>query len=274
MRTLRFGVFSARPYEKYWAIFKTQLVSGFAYPLDLFSRGLSIAIFMWVFLHLWRATFASAGADRIGGLTLSDTIWYLLLAETLILSKSRLARSVAEAVKDGGIAYLLNKPFHFINYQLSIGLGDSLLRVAANLLAGGSVVWLTVGPPPISASLPLVGLAMILAWLIDFCLNALIGLLAFVTEDVSAFEWIYNKLILILGGVLIPLDFFPEWLRTISLSLPFAYTTYAPARLFVHPVPGEFVRLLAGQAFWLAVLAAALVVGYSRGVRRLEINGG
>ena len=33
--------------------------------------------------------------------------------------------------------------------------------------------------------------------------------------------------------MLIPLDFFPAWLRNVSLILPFNYMMYAPARLFV-----------------------------------------
>ena len=55
--------------QKYWAIFRTQLLNSFAYPGDLASRSLSIVIFMWVFVHLWRATYRSAGQQSIAGLT-------------------------------------------------------------------------------------------------------------------------------------------------------------------------------------------------------------
>ncbi|MEZ4663706.1 MAG: hypothetical protein R2911_39740 [Caldilineaceae bacterium] len=33
-------------------------------------------------------------------------------------------------VRDGSIAYLLSKPYNYIVYQCSIGLGDSLLKMA------------------------------------------------------------------------------------------------------------------------------------------------
>ena len=85
----------------------------------------------------------------IAGLTLRDTLWYLMLAEAIVLSKPRLASQIATVVKDGSIAYLLNKPYNFLLYQASIGMGDSLLLMIANFLTGGSLVWLMVGPPPL-----------------------------------------------------------------------------------------------------------------------------
>jgi ABC-2 type transport system permease protein len=197
-----------------------------------------------------------------------------MLAEVIVLSKPRLATPIAQAVKDGSIAYLLNKPYNFLLYQISIGLGDSVLQMLFNILSGGTIMWLLVGPPPDPQGWPLVLVAIIAAWLIDFCIAAMIGLAAFVTEEVNAFEWIYHKILFILGGLLIPLDFYPTWLRTIAQSLPFAYTVYGPARLFVDPTLTRFVTLLLSQLAWLAVMGTLLTLLYRRGVTWLTINGG
>lgn len=261
-------------YTKYLAIFKTQMVNALAYPVDLFSRSFVMVIFMWIFFQLWRVTYGSTGQEAIAGLTLRDTLWYLMIAETVLLSKPRLGQEIATQVKDGSIAYLLNKPYNFLLYQVSISLGESLMRMVVNVLFGSAVLLLVVGPPPHLPAGLIVFPAMLLAWLLDFCMLALIALLAFVLEDVSAFEWIYSKLVLVLGGVLIPLDFFPDWLREISLALPFAYTTYAPARLFVDPTIENAAVLMGSQALWLAGLAVTLAIVFNRGMRRLAINGG
>jgi ABC-2 type transport system permease protein len=116
--------------------------------------------------------------------------------------------------------------------------------------------------------------AVVLAWMIDFCIQALIGLAAFVSEDVAAFDWIVQKLVFILGGMLIPIDFFPTWLQKLAGVLPFAYAMYGPARLFVEPSLGRFASLLAGQVLWLGVLGLAAGFAYQRGMRRLSVNGG
>ncbi len=264
----------AQPFQKYWAIFKTQLTNNFAYPADLLSRSITIVLFMWVFVQLWRTTYSAVGQEVIAGLSLRETLWYLMLAETIVLSRPRLSGAIAEAVKDGSIAYLLNKPYNFLFYQASVGLGNSAIQTVFNALAGGTIVWLMVGPPPDPRGWPLVPAAMLAAWCIDFCISAVIGLTAFVTEDVTAFEWIYQKVMFILGGLLIPLDFYPDWLQSISFFLPFAYTVYGPARLFVQPELARFAALFTGQLIWLTILGLLLYFIYRRGVAWLSINGG
>lgn len=263
-----------RALPKYTAIFRIQLLNSLAYPADLFSRSISMGLFMWIFMNLWRVTYGAMGTSAIAGLTLRETMWYLMITEMVILSKPRMSNNIAAAVKDGSIAYLLNKPYNFILYQASVALGDSLFRMAANALMGGAVIWLTVGPPPGVATWPATVFAILLAWSIDFCLNALIGLLAFITEDIAAFMWIYQNMILVLGGVLIPLDFFPGWLKSISLSLPFAYTTYAPAHLFIDSHLETFVALTLRQGFWLFITGISLFYFYRRAEKWLTINGG
>jgi ABC-2 type transport system permease protein len=261
-------------FAKYAAIFKIQLSNRLVYVGDLVAGSLSIVIFMWVFLQLWRATYSFAGQEVIAGLSLRDTLWYLMMTEAIQLSKPRLTRLISDAVKDGSIAYLLNKPYNFILYQFSIGVADGLSRFGFNLLSGGALVWLMVSPPPGPSGWPLVLMAVLLGWAVDFCVQALIGLAAFVVEDVSAFEWIYQKMVFILGGMLIPIDFFPDWLRSLSQALPFAYTMYGPARLFVQPELGRFAALAAGQLFWIGLLGLILALVYRRGMKWLAVNGG
>ncbi len=259
---------------KYWAVFRTQLVNSLAYPIDLLGRSLAIVLFMWIFMNLWRVTYGATGASSIAGLTLADTMWYLMMAEAVMLSKRDLSETISEQVKDGSVAYLLNKPFNFIVYHFAAGLGHSILSFGGNLLIGSGIVWLMVGPPPGITGWLFAGAAVALSWLLDFCFSALIGLSAFVVEETNAFRWIYQKFLLLLGGVLIPLDFFPGWLQTISLNLPFAWIIYGPARLFVDPSLARLGQVLLQQGIWLAIFGGIVWVTYRRAVARLVINGG
>jgi ABC-2 type transport system permease protein len=259
---------------KYFAIFRIQLQNRLVYRGDLLAGIISLLVFLWIFIQLWRATYGAMGSGVIAGLTLSQTLWYLMMTESIQMSKSRMSRSISEAVKDGSIAYLLNKPYNFLLYQFSIGLADSLSRFGFNLLFGGALMGLLVSPPPDPRGWPMVLVCVLLALALDFCIQALIGLAAFVSEDVSAFDWIVQKLIFIIGGMLIPIDFFPDWLQRIAAVLPFSYAMYGPARLFVEPTLERFLGVLLGQVVWLGILGLILATAYQRGMRRLSVNGG
>ena len=230
--------------------------------------------FMWIYYQLWQVTFTASGSDAINGLTLHDTMWYLMMAETIELGRPRVARTIAENVKDGSIAYLLNKPYDFMVYQFSVSMGETVFRSLMTVILGGVVVWWLAGPPPEPLSWPLTAIALFGAWVLNFLVNGLIGLAAFVSEEVAPYEWIYQKFAFIFGGLLIPLDFYPQWLQKIAFALPFPALLYGPARLFVSPDSGLFASVLWQQVIWILVLGTLLVLAYRRGLAFLTVNGG
>ncbi|HKF78549.1 MAG TPA: ABC-2 family transporter protein [Candidatus Dormibacteraeota bacterium] len=261
------------PARKYVAVSRIQLRASLVYPLDAAGRAISIVLFVVVFLNLWRATYQGAGRS-VAGLGLRDVVWYLAVAEVVMLSQPRTAALLAQSVKDGSIAYQLARPYRFLLFHLAARLGDTLPLVMLTLAAGGAAAWLAVGAPPTWWGVALLAVELPMAWLLNFLMSTAIGLLAFSVEDTTAFEWIYNKLMLVVGGVLIPLDFFPGWLRGAATLLPFASATYTPAHLFVRPGGQGALELLAVQAAWIVVLGSALWALYRRGMRRLVVNGG
>lgn len=259
---------------KYWHIFAIQMVNSLAYPGELVGRSLMIIPFMWIFAQLWQVTFDASGSEMIAGLTVRDTLWYLMMAETIELSRPRLSNTIADAVKDGSIAYVLNKPYNFLLYQLSTSLGETVFRAVMNAIFGSIVVWLMIGPPPSALGFLVAIPAILGAWVLNFCISVLIGMAAFVTEDVSAFNWIYQKFAFILGGLLIPLDFYPAWLQAITRALPFSAMVYGPARLFVTPTAEQFSATMGAQILWIAAFGLVTALVYRRGVAALSVNGG
>lgn len=262
--------------SKYWSIFQITLLNSLAYPGELVGRSLMIIPFMWIFYQLWKVTFSAAGAadGMINGLTLRDTLWYLMLAETIELGRPPIARTMSENVKDGSIAYILNKPYDFLLYQFSTAMGETIFRAMLNAVFGGLTIWWLVGTPNHPEGFLIALPAILGAWVLHFAINAMIGLSAFVVEDVSAFTWIYQKLAFIFGGMLIPLDFYPQWLQNLAKLLPFSSAIYGPARLFVTPTYDLFVSVMTLQITWIITLVIALTIVYRRGLTQLTVNGG
>jgi ABC-2 type transport system permease protein len=260
---------------KYGAIAQINLQNSLAYAGELANRSLFMVVILYVFVQLWRATYSAVGAATIAGLSFADTLWYLVMTETIELSRSRFANQMSDEVKDGSIAYTMGRPYNYLLYHWSYGLGDTLLRLAINFSAGTILVTALVGPRPVQPVyvLPLL-VSILLAMALNFCIQGLIGLCAFFTEDVQSIQIIYQKFLFILGGMLIPLDFFPGWLKDFSLILPFNTMMYAPARLFVSFDWTRWLNVTAMQLAWLGVFALALWALFRVGLRHVSINGG
>lgn len=260
---------------KYGAITLTNLQNQLAYIWDALNRAFFIVLIMFIFAQLWTAAYASRGATEIAGLTLTATIWYFLMAEMVELGKFRHDLTISAEVKDGSVAYTLGRPYNYLAYHFFHGLGETAIKMVLIFSLGAPIAFYFTGLPEVDLrTLPATGLVVILALLLDFFVMSMIGLLAFVTEDTSSFRIIYQKLVFILGGLLIPLDFLPEWLQSIARVLPFSLTTYAPAKLFVSFTWDQFMQILVLQMIWLAITGFMLWSQYRWAVRRLVVNGG
>lgn len=264
-----------RRITKYGAITAVNLQNQLAYIWDMLNRALFMVFIMYVFVQLWSAVFESQQATQIEGLTLQATLWYFLMAEVMELGRVRHDDRISQEVKDGSIAYTLARPYNYLAYHFFNGLGEVGVKMALVCGLGVLVVLPNAGLPPARlVTLPAVALVIALAICLDFCVSAIIGLLAFVTEDVASFRLIYQKLVFVLGGLMIPLDFLPDWLQGTARVLPFNLTTYAPAKLFVAFDRAQFVQVIGLQLFWLGVMGGLLWLQYRWASRRLAVNGG
>lgn len=258
--------------RKYTFLLRTSFAAKVAYPLDVLTRTFFFAMVLFIFAELWGALL---GGDSITGFTRLQLVWYLMVTESIMLSNSRIERRIEEEVKSGALAYTLVRPLHFIWYQCSVYFGETLGQLLFNVLIGSLVAILLVGMPELSfLSVPAILLVVLLAFLLQFLIKMSIALLAFWVEDVNPFFWIYSKVLFTLGGLFVPLDLYPEWLKNIAAALPFNYILYAPARLFVSFDFSTFARVIAAQITWAAILMAITFYVFGRGVKQVNVNGG
>ncbi|MEN6313179.1 MAG: hypothetical protein ABFD25_02905 [Clostridiaceae bacterium] len=259
--------------NKYILIAKTSIGSSMVYSVNFFAGSFFLALIIFIFLQLWEAISVNNGSME--GYTVNRLVWYYIAAELVILSKSNVFQSLNEEIKGGGIAYKINKPYNFVLYQLSEGMGQISVRLLMNLPVGLLMGLILAGKLEGFSwlSLPAVVLSVALGILLNFFMDALIGMTAFWTEDNAAFFWIAQKLAFMLG-LFLPLEFLPGAISKVALVLPFSYIAYAPARLLTAYSTDTFLRIVPVQAFYVALFAALTGFVYRKGVRKLNVNGG
>ncbi len=260
---------------RYGFILWTSARQQLAYRAELAMRAVQIMLFMGIFMALWTTAFGISGKAELSGYRLAEMVWYLAMTETITLSSSRVFIEISEDVKAGNLAYTLVRPLSYPWYQVANSLGNSAPRFLLNLLAAAAVV--TLGTRQIAGSLA--GLAAFLttaalALLLDALIAVLIGLLAFWIEEVMPVFWIYQKLLFTVGGLFLPLEMFPDWLRQATEWLPFRFITYTPARAFVAFEPGFVLRAVGGQVIYVIVLGTLVASVWQRAQRRLVVHGG
>ena len=260
---------------RYGFVLLTSARQQWVYRAELVMRVIQMVLFMGVFMALWSTAFSVSGKAELRGYSLVEMVWYLAMTETITLSGSRIFATISEEVKAGNLAYTLARPLSYPWYQVASSLGNSAPRFLLNLLTAAAVVGL--GMRQVSGSLP--GLlafliAAVLALLLDGLVSVLIGLLAFWLEEVTPVFWIYQKLLFTVGGLFLPLEMFPDWLRRVSGWLPFQFIAYVPARVFVAFEAGFALRALSGQVAYIAVLAAVVGLVWRRAQYRLVVHGG
>ena len=264
-----------RAWRKYAAVLRVSIANNLAYMMEVFFRALLLIVLVFIIGQLWKTTFAARGATILSGFTISDMIWYLVVAEAITMSLPPLTRRIDMEVRSGQLAYLLGRPCSYILYNYAQYMGERLVRLLINAIIGAALALVFVGPPHFNwmgvVAWPLVTL---LALSIEFVAYFSIGLLAFWTEDTNAFSFVFSRLTLVLGGVLAPIEIFPQPLRSIAQALPFSAILYGPARTLVHFELDRFGWLLLQQVITLAVGSLILLAVYSIAIRRVNINGG
>ena len=261
--------------QKYLAVMRVSIASNLAYMMEVFFRGLFLIVLIFVLGQLWKTTYSARGAKLLSGFSISDMIWYLAAAETIATSMPALTRRIDQEVRSGQLAYLLGRPCSYIFYNFAQYMGERLVRFTINGIVAAGVALVFVGPPHLTwmgvVTWPLV---TFLALCIDFVAYFSIGLLAFWTEDTNSFSFVFSRLTLVLGGVLAPLEIFPQPLRSIAQALPFSAILYGPARTLVHFELYPFLGLLEQQLITIAAGCVILIAIYSVAIRRVSINGG
>lgn len=260
---------------KYVAILRTSVASNLAYVSEVVFRALMLIALIFILSQLWKTTFALRGAKVLSGFSISDMVWYLVAAEAMAMSLPQLTKRIDQEVRSGQLAYLLSRPCSYILYNYFHYLGERLVRFMMNGIVGAIMALLMVGLPHLTwpgvLAWPFV---VLLAMSIEFVAFFCIGLLAFWTEETQSFAFIYSRMTLVLGGVLAPLEIFPQPLRSIAQALPFSTILYGPARTLVHFEWQPFAWLLVQQGLTLITGSLLLSLLYRIAIRRVNINGG
>lgn len=218
---------------------------------------------------LWYALLKGMGLDSLGGFGREYYLAYALWATFVgrVTTNWMYEFIMLEQIDTGKVNSFLVRPMSFYEFYLSQFMGYKLLAAGFSFLLPIAAC-LAFKAPMHLERLPAVALLLmfylVFAHTISFC----VACFAFFLNRAYSFTPMKNMLLWVLGGELIPLDLYPEPLRSILIHLPFASGIYIPVGYITGRVDGvlfaqSFISIAAGLAVF-GVFAYGL---WARGVR-------
>lgn len=260
--------------KKYLYIFKYTFINELSYFSKVVFRVVSYFLHIFVFYNVWKYIYEDN--NTIGGFSMNQMMWYLIIAELFMMGVSRVAKErPIQEIKSGSITYIMTKPYSYVGYIFVSYLAEGFVRLIIMIPTSILFGYIFVGSlESFEAKYFLFMLiSFILAYSINGLIQLLISLFAFFIEDATPLHWLYNKLILIFG-VFFPIDIMPSILQGILKYTPAYVITYGPTKLIVDFDLFTATKILIAQVIYLIVVLILVNMIYRKGVKKLNVNGG
>lgn len=239
-----------------------------AYKLNFVLQILApVLVLFFIRYNLWAAIYGLEGITTLQGYTLPQMLAYqswVMLVSFLGLGFNGM--NLAEDIRLGRISAYLIYPFGFWQFHASSFLAFQCLQLG---VAAFTLTMLTIAgwiQPQIDTLLwgLLYCCCVALFW---FQLNFLIGILSFWLEETWVLRVMLITLTQFFSGALIPLEFFPEWLRQSIHWLPFPYLMSVPVKIFSGHDAGSLAMAFALILTWTLLAFCLAQVVWHQGIK-------
>ncbi len=258
--------------SKYWAIFRLS----FLHALKNYKALVGLSIFLMacliIFAHLWKIAAVKKGLVSFSP---EQLLWYIAFNEWIWIAIPDTQDEMEEDLRTGALAYQLPRPVSYIGSVFAGALGT----FCVNWLFLGFITilftyWQAGGFPFHPLGLGVAALLGLAAGIIAILFRMMIGLSAFWLQSVDPFFWIWEKLIFMLGGLMLPLAVYPQWIQTIARFTPFPAILGERSALVFHFNGESILSLTATLVMWGVIGWVILFFLYRRGLRILNVEGG
>lgn len=259
---------------KYWGNFRIAFKQGMSSVALNLVWVLSKITGITVAVIVWSSVYNYSNTGVIQGFTVDQTINYMIFNALFVwtLTYNNMSRNIGKSVKNGDLSTKLLRPVDYAVERLFDNLGNRLYATIFELLPSVIIAVLFFNFTqynPLMTILSFVSIFM--AFLINFFFSIIWAFMYFFTIEYGSFEWLKNLFTDFLSGVFMPLNFFPEAFQKVVKFLPFQFTSYIPARIYINSYSiNEVIQLLLVQALWVLILYTIYKLGWRRIIKKFS----
>jgi len=268
----------------YFAVFAGRLQLTLQYRAAALA-GFATQLWFGAIRVLIFAAFFAGGAAH-APISLANAITYTWLGQAFLAFLPWYADpDIVEMVRTGAVAYERTRPVDTYGWWYVRALAWSVARVlprAALMIGFAGVLLPLVGlgswglaPPRDLAAAGLFLLSALGLVLLSAAVTLLLNVILVTTMDDRGANAVFSSVVNVLSGLVVPLAFFPDWLRPWLRAQPFAGLFDIPFSIYFGALSGwSAAGAIAIQFGWIAAL---IVFGRWRleaAMARLQVQGG
>lgn len=259
--------------NKYLTIIKTYWQRGLTYRFTVFAYRMGDMAEAIILILMWTAIYG--GERAIKGFTLPEMITYILIGNLFSAAvRNFLPGLMARDIKDGGLSIFLLRPMSYFSFVLFREIGRMSLVTIMSLVTNGFVILFFLNSFVFNFDilfLSVIFAMVFLAFITEMLLSYLIGLVAFWTDEVDGLYSTFDKLKKLFSGGYFPLNLLPAAFVSLSYFLPFSYSFFVPAQLYLKKIDlMAGVRGIFIQIAWIIALYAISNLVWKRGLKKYE----
>lgn len=262
--------------SKILEIIKMSMKVAVAYAADAWGAFIVTIFQIFVFYYIWMAIYRFD--TLINGISKDQIITYLILSRIIYTQITYgFIPKIGRIIHSGAISMEMLRPMDFMALMFFERIGDFLTFASMTAIPILIICSLTLGMqfPKDFLTFTCFVASLLLALTISFFFDFFVGLLTFYTNYSWGLQAFQEAFISLFSGALIPIAFFPGWLKTITNFLPFQQMSYSPVSIYLGIVKGHQVyEVLALQVFWLIVMLVFARLFYSFAIKKVTIQGG
>jgi ABC-2 type transport system permease protein len=266
-----------RHLRKYLSLAKASLEIVFVYRAGFLINQIGSIFYVVAMFYLWQVIFLGK-AGNLGYFTWPEMKAYLLIAFLLNSLMTWFDEwQMGQDIREGRVATDLARPVDFQLKRFAEAVGPVPFELTSALCIGAivAIAFGGIAFPSDPAHLALFVLSAALATLVKFGFIYCVSMIAFWTTGMSGVQNARFAIQSIFSGALIPLVFFPDWLRAIASVLPFQSMVSTPALTYLGTMDGPTTALMIGiQAAWAVALLLLGRLVWRSAVKAVTINGG
>ncbi|MDP3735468.1 MAG: ABC-2 family transporter protein [bacterium] len=262
--------------NKYLALIKANWQRGLTYRFTIVAYRVGEIAEMLLVLVLWSAIFSASGEPLLRDFTYQEMVTYFLIGNLFnMVVRSFAEDRIANDIKRGRLSVYLLQPVSYLGANFVRGFASlaTLMSVASQLIV--MLFFLnTIAINTNLAYLVVITTMAIFAFVIEFMIAYLIGLIAFWTDETDGVSASISRIKRFFAGSYFPLNLLPATFVNISFLLPFGYSFFIPAQLYLKKIDLSLgLKGLVVEVVWIIALYGVIALVWRCGLKRYESIG-